>query len=467
MTAAALSVRAAARERPDAIALVEDGRTTTWSELARLVEARAGALAAIGVDGRDPDARVAVIGEGTRERVIDVLAAIELGAPLVLLHPRWTEAERAAAIDETSPRVVLGRDPIEERALAHDPEPVDPARPLAILYTSGTSGRARGAVLSRRAFLASAHASAANLPLGEDDRWLLAMTIAHVGGLSIVVRSLIARSAVVLAGPFHPMTTRDAILVHRPTLVSLVPTMLERLLEVGWLPLAMLRAVLLGGAACPERVLTQAIETGLPIRTTYGLTEACSQVTTARDDVRSRDDGAGAPLPGIGVRITELGTIAVRGPTMFDGWFPLGAHPPPFDADGWYDTGDLGQLDRRGRLHVLSRRTDLIVTGGENVYPAEVEAALERIEGVRAACVFGVDDERWGQVVAAALVVEPGAPPPEALVDALARSLARFKIPRRFAHLDAMVLGPSGKLDRRATAARAGASLRPVEARDG
>src|SRR5690606_8955190 len=157
------------------------------------------------------------------------------------------------------------------------------------------------------------------------------------------------------------------------------------------------------GAACSERVLARAVSRGLPLRTTYGLTEACSQVTTAIRDVRGPEDGSGEPLPGVLLRIGESGSIQVRGPPLFDGYLGM---PSPFDAEGWFETGDLGRIDQAGRLHVLARRRDLIVTGGENVYPAEVESALERLPGVRAACVFGVCDETWGQRVVAAVVLD-------------------------------------------------------------
>ena len=428
----ALSVHAAAHERPDGLAIVtEDGARWTWSEVAAGLTGR---LDGIG------SPLASVIGDASAERVLDTLAAIDLGTPLLMLHPRWTVAER-------------------EQVLSDARGAAGPEGALAILYTSGTTGRAKGAILSRHAFEASARASARNLPLTSDDRWLLCMYIAHVGGLSVIVRSLIARSAIVIAGPFETERTLAVIARERPTLVSVVPTMLARMLDAGWAPHAELRAVLLGGAACPERTLARAIDAGLPIRTTYGLTEACSQVTTARQDVRSLDAGAGEPLPGIEVRIGATGTIAVRGPTMLDGWFPPGALPPPLDAEGWYDTGDLGSIDAQGRLHVLSRRTDLIVTGGENVYPAEVEAALEHVEGVRAACVFGVEDERWGQTVAAAVV---GDAPDAVIAEALAVRLARFKIPRAIARVDALRVTGAGKIDRRATAEHARPLLREL-----
>lgn len=461
-----LSIRAAAEEHGTALSLIDGNRKTSWAELRDEVLARADELAPH-VETSETK-RLAIIGEPSRDRIIDVLAAIELGAPLVMLHPRWTDIEQETVIAETKPCLVLGRDELRPaRARSSSSSNTDTSSPLAILYTSGTTGRAKGAILSRRAFLASARASAINLPLTTSDRWLLTMTLAHVGGLSIVIRSLIARSAIVIGGAFQANRTRALIEDENPTLISLVPTMLERLLDAGFTRTPELRAILLGGAACPERVLDRARAHDLPIRTTYGLTEACSQVTTAASNVRSSEEGSGIPLPGIEIRIRKSerereGPIEVRGPTLFDGWFPQGAHASPFDHDGFYDTGDLGFFDAEGRLHVLARRSDLIVTGGENVYPLEVEHALLKLPEVRAACVFGLPDPRWGHVVAAALVLEREMSD-DFLKEALSRSLARFKIPKRFVHLPGLVMGPTGKLDRRQTAIVASRSLASFE----
>lgn len=429
----ALSIRAAAQELPRAIAITsEDGEHSTYAELARRIETL------------EIEAPVHFLsGEPRAARVIEALAAIERALPIAGIHPRWAQAERDRFVSEI-------------RAARRVP-----AGTLAILATSGTSGRPRAAVLSRRALEAAARASAEALPLGPGDRWLLCMPIAHVGGLAVLVRSVIARSAITIAGDFEVARTLAVIARERPSIVSLVPTMLARLLEAGLAPWEGLRAILLGGAACPPRLLARAIERGLPIRTTYGLTEAGSQVATARQSVCSVEEGCGPPLPGIEIRIDrERGTIGVRGPSMFDGWLTdRGVIAPELDAEGYYDTGDLGSIDASGRLHVLSRRSDLVISGGENVYPAEVEAALEQVPGIEAACVFGLDDERWGQIVAAAIVGEAD---DATILSALGATIARFKIPRRIARLDALVINAAGKLDRRTTAERAAPLLREL-----
>lgn len=411
-----------ARDTPTAPALISATRTWTCAEVAAEVATR-----------RPHDELVAISGACSVEALLDLIAAIDAGTPALMLHPRWTTRES---------------DAIEARARSA------PRGTLAIVATSGTTGVPKLALLSRRAFVAAAHASGAHLGTRADDRWLLSMTLAHVGGLGVVVRSLVQRTPIVVNETEHASIAiaRAAQVTH----VSLVPTMLARLLDRLEPFPESIRVALLGGAACPERVLARAIAARVPIHPTYGLTETCGQVATTRSPVTNVDDArALEPLPGVVLRV-ENGTIRVRSEAAMDGWLDA---PSPFGADGFYDTGDLGALDDRGRVTIFSRRTDLVVTGGENVYPSEVEAVLERAPGVRAACVFGVPDDEWGQRVAAAIVVDVHAPSDAEIVAFARRELAAFKLPRAIARVDALAVGPSGKLDRRRTAAAAIARL--------
>ena len=250
-------------------------------------------------------------------------------------------------------------------------------------------------VLSRRAFVASAHASALNLGWAREDRWLTYLPLAHVGGLSVLTRCLLARSTAVLAPGRGARQLAAAVERHRITLLSLVPSLLERLLalEPRWLLPDRVRAILVGGAALPDRLRYEAAARSWPVLATYGLTEACSQVTVQRyGGPGPREPGAGAALPGTEIRIVD-GSIHIRGPTLFSGYLPRDPQADPSPA-GWFDTGDLGTVDSAGRLSVLGRRDDMIVTGGENVSPSEVEAALLACPGVAAACVFARPSDR-------------------------------------------------------------------------
>jgi O-succinylbenzoic acid--CoA ligase len=352
------------------------------------------------------------VAEPTEATVARIRAHIAARRPFVPLHPRLTGAERAAL------RPDLG---------------AVPAGTLAVVYTSGTTGEPRGAVLGRAAFIAAARASAARLGWRDDDRWLLCLPLAHVGGLAVIVRCLLARRPFMLG---RPDRIAADLVRHRATIVSLVPTLLARLLDDGWAPPPWLRLVLLGGAAASPALLARAAERGVPVVASYGLTEACGQVATQIPGAPGA--GCGPPLPGVRLRIVD-DEIQLDGPTLFSGY--LGA---PARSPGWHATGDFGRLDAAGNLHVLGRRTDLIVTGGENVYPAEVEAYLDA-RGV-AACVFGIPDERWGQIVAA-LTTRP-------IGERELADLAPFKRPRRWVLVDELPLTPAGKPDRAAAARR-------------
>ncbi|MBX3251333.1 MAG: AMP-binding protein [Myxococcales bacterium] len=460
------------------LALVGDGVAVDYDALRE--HARRARALALGEAG--PGAVVALRPAVDVSTAIWVAAALEGGLTLLLQHPALPEAELArqrqvagarwvapsltvsgsepGAIDDWSPAARTNEAPrsdartddaslarVSERAgerASEDDEQV----PLAIAFTSGTTGRPRAAVLSRRAFVAAARASEANLGWRDDDRWLLSLPPAHVGGLSVLVRAFLARRTVVLGPPrFDARGFGAAVERHRVTLASIVPTMLHRLLDEGWRPPASFRAVLVGGAAAPPSLLARAWAAGVPALPTYGMTETCAQVATrAPGDLRA-DPDVGAPLDGVEVRVRG-GVLEVRGPTLFDGYL---GEPSPFDAEGWFSTGDLAALDDAGHLVVLGRRGDLIVRGGENVYPARVEAALVADPRIDAAMVVGVPDDEWGERVAAAVVASDEAGALAALREA---PLAPFERPTRVAFVPALPTNAMGKPDRRGLSVR-------------
>ncbi len=460
-----LSIVAAAREGWDGPALVHGDEVWSWIELARRVTAEVAALRRLGLGRPGGPPRARLVARATPDFVVRLLALLQLGVTVVPLHPRWTAAERAGVSALDPAAWDLDSLPVATRLSRFLPlaerRDTPPSRPLAVVFTSGSSGVPRGVILSRAAFVAAAAASAARLGWREDDRWLLSLPPAHVGGLSVLIRCLAARRAVVLAEGLDAGALLEVIRASGVTLVSLVAPMLARLLEAGEVPPS-LRVVLLGGGPCPTRLVGRARRAGWPVVTTYGLTETCSQVATQVPG-RVEDPGevAAPPLEGVEVRTVD-GRIQVRGDTLMSGYFPRGRHDEPFTADGFLDTGDLGMLDGRGRLHVLGRADDLIVTGGENVSPLEVEEALLRCRGVMAAVVFGTPAEPWGQVVAAALVAGPGGPVANTSVVAALEDLAPFKRPRLVAWVPELPLGPSGKPDRRRVAREVVGLLHPL-----
>lgn len=307
-------------------------------------------------------------------------------------------------------------------------------QPAVAVFTSGSSGRPKPALLSYGNLHANARASNRHIPLGPGDRWLLSLPLHHVSGLGVVFRCLVSGAAVVI--PSEPSDPAESLEPDRVTHVSLVATQLRRLLghTEDARVLADLGTILLGGSAMPPRLIEDALAAGLPIRTSYGLTEMASQVATSTGAEPSPEGLRwGTPLVPGSVRVSAEGELEVNGPTRFLGYLRGESLEEPFLEGGWFRTGDLGELDEQGRLTVFGRRDSLIISGGENIQPEEIERELGAIDGVAQSIVVAVDDDEFGQRPVAFVQTESGAPAdPEALRQALERRLARFKVPDAF-----------------------------------
>jgi O-succinylbenzoic acid--CoA ligase len=300
------------------------------------------------------------------------------------------------------------------------------------------------------------------------DRWLLCLPLAHTGGLSIVVRCLLGRRTVLLfePGPAGMLAQSEELSrrAERATLISLVPSVLAALLDAGFVPAPGLRAVLLGGAGCSPELARGAHAARIPLLTSYGLSETASQVVTRRYQERFEPlpvqggvVSSGHPLSEVELRL-DSGQIAIRSPSLFSRY--LGDHTRPIDAEGWLSTTDRGELGPGGELYVRGRSDDVIVSGGENIDPLEVEAALCALPGVKAACVFGTPSAKFGQVVTAVLVATDAAlAEPARLAELLSGRLARHKLPRRALLAESLPVTSSGKVDRRESALRFGSAF--------
>lgn len=321
--------------------------------------------------------------------------------------------------------------------------------PGLVLFTTGTTGEPKGVLLSRRAIEEACEASAARLGWRPRDRWGLVLSPARAGGAAIVLRCLLAgRPAVPGPARGGPAALARWIAEEGITLLSLVPAQLARLFRElpGWRPPPSLRAVLLGGAAPSPALLAEAARRGVPALPTWGMTETFGQVATVPPGTPPDPAlGAGPPLPGRRVRVRE-GRLEVSGIGLMEGYWPPGSGPDPWSPDGWLVTSDRGRLDESGRVHVLGRADDVIVTGGEKVDPAAVEAFLCRLPGVDEALVFGVPDGTWGELVAAAIV--PGDTFSREEFRRALGSLSPAERPRRIALVDGLPLR-GGKPDRR------------------
>jgi O-succinylbenzoic acid--CoA ligase len=468
------------------------GRAVSYAELAARARELARRLRALGV--REGDVVAALLPNGLA--FAELLHAVPLcNATLLPLNLRLTARELAVQLRDGGARLLLhGGGALAERAAATaaaedgrnlqtvevglgaerapappaaepDPDPgerIDPRAPLAILFTSGTTGRPKGAMLSHQNFLWSAVGSAFHLGVAPTDRWLACLPFYHVGGLSILLRCALYGIPAVVHERFDPEAVNRALDEIRVTLVSLVPTMLERVLAARGPHRAPpgLRCILLGGGPAPAPLLQRAAELGFPVAPTYGLTEAASQVATRppHEAGLPRDTDL-RPLFGTEVRILdaqgrrappgEAGEIVVRGPTVMLGYANRPRETADALRDGWLHTGDAGVLDTCGALRVLDRRGDLIDSGGENVYPAEIEAVLLEHPAVAEAAVAAVPDPEYGRRPAAWLVLRVATTPGDPELRAFCRSrLAGYKVPVAFHRVAALPRDASGKLAR-------------------
>jgi len=459
-----LSIFAAARTAPTQIALVTETACYSYAQLATLARGRAAALMHL-------QCPVLLQLRPNLDSLLWLYAAAASGTPFVPLPPRATLRERIAAQALTGgcelPTLVgCDNDAFREQR-------VDPEQAFALVPTSGSSGTPKIVVLSRRAVLASAAASEANLGVLADERWLLCLPLSHVGGLAIVVRMLAARRTVVLFDPGEAgllASSRELaarMTERRVSIVSLVPALLDKLLREGFTPPASLRAVLLGGAGCAPDLAERAWQARIPLLTSYGLTETGSQIVARRyaeryERLARRDDRVSSGQPLAGVELKLVGDrIAVRGPALLTRY--LDPELPAVDADGWFLTTDRGVFGELGDLFVLGRTDLVLVTGGENVDPEEVERALRDLPDVADACVFGLPSAEFGLRIAAVVVLQriswARAPALRiaGLRKGLARTLAPSKIPRSFVFAAALPVTVTGKLDRAACVRQFGA----------
>jgi O-succinylbenzoic acid--CoA ligase len=390
------------RAAPDVIAVEDSSGALTYAELRSL--ARSGASSLAGAS------RVAIALPPGLDFVVALHAALLAGAavvPVDLREPEWRLAQADVVIDA----------PLNGGQATGESPKWRADMPALVVHTSGTTGVPRPVVLTVGQILHNALGCAVALGHSRSERWLCPLPLSHIGGLMVLLRSAIYGTTAVL-GP----ADRDDV-----TIASLVPTQLGRLLDRP--PPASLRVVMLGGAPADPTLLTRARDAGWPVAPTYGLTQACSAVTVA--DVGDTET-SGLPLPGVSVSIAADGEIVVDGPT----------------TGGRLQTGDLGRLDDRGRLIVRGRTDDTIVSGGENVMPAEIAAALLAHPAVAEAGVFGRPDPEWGEAVTAHVVLRGAADPAELRAFAATR-LARFKVPKTIVAVDALPRNAGGKLLRR------------------
>lgn len=457
---------------PTRAALTYEGQTWTFSDVNELALHRAGQLTALGIQQGD---RIAIMGPSTPNLIFMMYASMHLQCELVMLNRRLSASEIAYQLEDAAVVTVLVADEDAEKLPqnAHQllfSEIVQGAerdvafvkewsltQTTSIMYTSGTTGFPKGVRQTVGNHQASATASVLNLGVHAEDVWLCAVPLFHISGFSILVRSLLYGNKVHLYEQFDVDAITNNIVNGDVTHMSVVAVTLERILHAledkNAKASSHFKVMLAGGGPVPVDYLQRAKALNLAVAQTYGMTETSSQTATlASEDAMLKIGSAGKPLFFNQIRIAEPngqgeGEICIRGPHVTLGYIGRFAQKEA-TIDGWLHTGDIGYIDEDGYLFVVDRRADLIISGGENIYPAEIENVLLAHPAVKEAGVCGKDDETWGQVPIAYIVVKEQVSTRE-LMKFCSNKLAKYKMPTEIIIVNALPRNGSNKLLRR------------------
>jgi o-succinylbenzoate---CoA ligase len=469
---------------PERTAIYFQNRTLTFNELYNHAYEAAGKLQLLGVKKND---FIGILLKNHLETVIILFSLQLLGVKAVILNNRLTAAELSWQLNDSKASLLIHELSFSDKTseiheqlenlqtitkenlltiIGKKPQIVEEINLddiCTIMYTSGTTGNPKGVKQTYNNHWWSSVGSALNLGFMDSDCWLCAVPLFHISGFSILMRSVIYGMPIVLHESFNVEKTLEDIDEKHVTIMSVVGTMLKGIVERlgdNRLP-DHFRCMLLGGGPAPLPLLQACVEKDIPVFQTYGMTETSSQIVTLSPEYSLTKLGsAGKPLFPSQIKIEdesgrikpagEAGEIVVKGPNVTKGYLYRPDATSKSIREGWLYTGDIGYLDREGFLFVLDRRSDLIISGGENVYPAEIEAVLLSHPDVADAGVTGIEDVNWGQVPIAFIVKKDGTVLSEdELIEFCQKRLAKYKVPKGFKFLDRLPRNAAKKLLRR------------------
>jgi O-succinylbenzoic acid--CoA ligase len=453
---------------PDKLALEFEDQKWTFHQLDEAAIYYGEKLKAVGIQ---PGETIAIYGKNSPETVFIIHALFYIGAKILFLNTRLTNHELEWQLQHAKVEKLISTksihfdhvNTISIEDLQHVKgesftikDKFESDEVATIMYTSGTTGYPKAVLQSFGNHFHSAVSSCENLGLNDSDKWLCITPLYHVSGLSIIFRSAIIGLSVYLHAGFDVLEVKHAIEDKGVTIASVVASSLGRLMnEVIHYP-KNLKGMLLGGGPASSDLLKKCIDSGIAVFLSYGMTETCSQIVTLRpEDVHRKLGSAGKPIPGCEVMIIMdnskcqpglSGEIAVKGPNVTIGYL-YGEKSESFQ-NGWFYTGDIGYLDEEDYLYVQDRRSDLIISGGENIYPAEIESVILSYPNVMDAGVVGLDDERWGSVPVAFVVFDKLVSIEE-LSCFCQKRLAKYKVPKKFFIVKELPRNATGKLLRK------------------
>jgi len=463
-----------AREHPGRVALACADTQLTYTQLGESVRQAAAVLwHEMGIRAGD---RVAWLGLNDPAQVMLLFALARIGAVQLPLNFRLAPPEWDAQFAQCGPKLVIHDDAwagaarelaqrhaiaarphadLSTRLPAPAPEHASADAPALLVFTSGTTGTPKAAVHTQANLLANMRIAAPAQGISAADRILTVLPLFHVGGLCIQTLPALSRGAEVILHPrFAPDATLDAIERQRPTLTLQVPATMKALVEHPRWPaadLSSLRAVWAGSSVIPDALVAAFHARGLPVCNVYGSTETGPfSIALGPQQAMAKAGSCGWPAAGVEARLADVrggeGEVLVRGPNVVSRYWP---DQPACDEHGWFRTGDLARQDADGSFTIVGRAKELVISGGENIHPAEVEASLATHDAVLECAAFGVPDPEWGEVVAVAVVLRPGAAADEGGLKAhLAGRIARYKLPRRWLFVAQLPKTALGKVQR-------------------
>ncbi|NTW51784.1 MAG: o-succinylbenzoate--CoA ligase [Chlorobiaceae bacterium] len=458
-------VAEAAKTFGRAPALVTAGRIWSFAELDADTARIASTFASAGIRQGEV---VAVVAPNSPQMQLALMALLRIGAVAAPVNNRFPAGQIEGVLQRLVPKMTL-LDPaagsvypgqavdlqrfIADAIVGNSTDftgATDKERPVSVIHTSASSGQPKAALHSFSNHWHSATGSAMNLPFGPGDCWLLSLPLYHVGGYSMIYKSLLGGGAIAIPPQQEPLV--ESLTRFHLTHLSLVPTQLYRMLRThhGGVLLRKLKAVLLGGSAVSAPLLEKAIREQVPVYLTYGSTEMSTQVSTSTFPVIGPQGDSGAILPYREAMIAVDGEILVKGPCLFMGYLEEGRLRTARDEEGWFHTGDMGMISKEGLLTVLGRKDSMFVSGGENIHPEQIEKALTSVPGIEEAFVVPSPDMEYGMRPMAWIRISDAAAPDDDTIAAIVGALlGRLKTPVSFNHVQEWVtIAGSAKIDR-------------------
>ena len=451
----------------ESYAIVDDSRSISYPELTSIINCTAFYYNTKGINKKD---YIGIIGENSIEYVIAIFSLWKIGAIPVPINNRLTTREIEDIISASECSSVLISQPVEinlrgvnkiKLEIKSSGEELkgessaNPKETAVIIHTSGSRGKPKGVITTNGNLFESYLAANHEFNFSPSDMFLASLPFFHIGGFAIINRAILSGGTLVIPNSLRLDDITNMIAKNNPTVISLVPTVLKRLIERGFTPNSNLRILFLGGGPSDDDLILGGLNKGWPIVKVYGSSETTAMVTACYgENLKQNPASAGKCFNGVDVKIVSssdgenrIGEIAIKGEMICAGYLNFPDIPIRNISDGFYYTGDYGYLDKNKNLFVLSRRKDLIVSGGENIIPQEIEDALNQYPGILESAVFGVEEKEWGEIVCAAIVLGKSVTiDDEEIKKYLKGKLASFKIPKKIFYLDELPKTELGKV---------------------